>query len=305
MDEMGHQVADAVLPCVAEFAHCRITGTSKPAVAALLAAVFPRFPLTPADNRYHLQAFRHMYVLAVEARCVEAVDVDNGQSALVPLTVHLKGGIPLPLRLVAPCLLPPLSSIRSVHVSSPRFWRRELQLASGAEHGSGVALTRVLWVKRKTGHLAYSADPQGLSSIFCRTFDASYQPRGDEQLCVASARAELLRAFCYEPSLLAFSRLICDEQLPAPGAPMPPLHVPLVLFGAIATRDNGTIELPRFCTAVLFECLMQEKAEMIVAYLELYRLAMHLPLVLHALPLISLRRGRVDKLQAAFPNLVS
>ena len=44
-------------------------GTSKPAIAALLTAIFPRFPLTPSDNRYHLQAFRHLYVLAVEARC--------------------------------------------------------------------------------------------------------------------------------------------------------------------------------------------------------------------------------------------
>ena len=44
-------------------------GTSKTAISALLTAIFPRFPLTPSDNRYHLQAFRHLYVLAVEARC--------------------------------------------------------------------------------------------------------------------------------------------------------------------------------------------------------------------------------------------
>ena len=91
-------------------------GTSKPAIAALLTSIFPRFPLTPSDNRYHLQAFRHLYVLAVEARCVEAVDVESGESNLVPLTVHLKGGA-APLQLVAPCLLPPLSSIVSVQVS--------------------------------------------------------------------------------------------------------------------------------------------------------------------------------------------
>lgn len=35
--------------------------TSKPAIAALLAALFPRFPNSPSDNRYHLQAFRHLY----------------------------------------------------------------------------------------------------------------------------------------------------------------------------------------------------------------------------------------------------
>ena len=37
--------------------------TSKAAVAALLASVFPRFPLIASDGRYHLQALRHLYVL--------------------------------------------------------------------------------------------------------------------------------------------------------------------------------------------------------------------------------------------------
>ena len=42
----------------------RTLGTSNQAVAALLIALFPRFPATSADNRCHLQAFRHLYVLA-------------------------------------------------------------------------------------------------------------------------------------------------------------------------------------------------------------------------------------------------
>lgn len=41
-------------------------GTSKATLATLVASIFPRFPLTPTDNRYHLQAFRHLYVLAAE-----------------------------------------------------------------------------------------------------------------------------------------------------------------------------------------------------------------------------------------------
>ena len=69
----------------------------------------------------------------------------------MPLTVHLKGGAP-PLQLVAPCLLPPLASIVSVQVNSPRYWARELQLAASTEHGAALR-RRVLWVKRKTGHL--------------------------------------------------------------------------------------------------------------------------------------------------------
>lgn len=41
-------------------------GTSNSAIAALLVALFPKFPQTPVDNRFHLQAFRHLYVLAAE-----------------------------------------------------------------------------------------------------------------------------------------------------------------------------------------------------------------------------------------------
>ena len=68
----------------------------------------------------------------------------------MPLTVHLKGGA-APLQLVAPCLLPPLSSIVSVQVSSPRYWARELQLSASTEHGAALR-RRVIWVKRKTGN---------------------------------------------------------------------------------------------------------------------------------------------------------
>ena len=44
---------------------------SDEAVAALLCSLFPTMPLSTNDNKYHLQAFRHLYALAVDARCVE------------------------------------------------------------------------------------------------------------------------------------------------------------------------------------------------------------------------------------------
>ena len=53
------------------------------AIAALVVAFFPRYPLSTADNRYHLQSLRHLYVLAVDYRIVNAIDVDTGTSCLV------------------------------------------------------------------------------------------------------------------------------------------------------------------------------------------------------------------------------
>ena len=60
--------------------------TSNEAIGALVVALYPRFPISTSDCRYHLQAFRHLYVLAVEHRfgwtillivCVHSFDACN------------------------------------------------------------------------------------------------------------------------------------------------------------------------------------------------------------------------------------
>jgi hypothetical protein len=56
-------------------------------VAALITSFFPRFPVYTHDNRYHLQALRHLYALAVKQRKVEAIDVDSNEKILLPLKV--------------------------------------------------------------------------------------------------------------------------------------------------------------------------------------------------------------------------
>lgn len=48
---------------------CKYTLSRSPfAIACLIIALFPKFPIHSNDNRYHLQAFRHLYVLAVEPK---------------------------------------------------------------------------------------------------------------------------------------------------------------------------------------------------------------------------------------------
>lgn len=64
---------------------------SNKAIAALVAALYPRFPLDTKDNRYHLQAFRHLYVLAVEPRFIETRDVDTNQPVYVPVKMTVCG----------------------------------------------------------------------------------------------------------------------------------------------------------------------------------------------------------------------
>ena len=114
----------------------RATFTRTPAaVAALLCSCYPRFPASFIDNRYHLQvrcpwlcpralthtphlqALRHLYVLAVEPRGLHVRDATTGEEVYCPVDVQVRRGRgTAAMRLTAPCLLPELSTIASVSV---------------------------------------------------------------------------------------------------------------------------------------------------------------------------------------------
>lgn len=93
---------------------------SPPSVAAMLCAFFPKFPTHSNDNRYHLQAFRHLYVLAVEPRLLLPRDVLTGRMCYANLSMVTLDGNSNSMR--APCLLPDLSSLARVSVQDERYW---------------------------------------------------------------------------------------------------------------------------------------------------------------------------------------
>eukprot|EP01105_Mastigella_eilhardi_P008485 TRINITY_DN2056_c0_g1_i2.p1 TRINITY_DN2056_c0_g1~~TRINITY_DN2056_c0_g1_i2.p1 ORF type:complete len:1476 (+),score=250.87 TRINITY_DN2056_c0_g1_i2:581-4429(+) len=126
--------------------------TSNEAIAALLCACYPVFPKTTSDNFYHLQAFRHLYVLATECRCLCPVDVDTSLPCAVPVELTLSG--PVVLCLTAPCLLPELRHIQTVKIASARHWRMSFgnDALLSAQSPSGIFVP----VQRKTGGLPYA-----------------------------------------------------------------------------------------------------------------------------------------------------
>ena len=63
---------------------------SERAIAALLIATYPILPNTPSDNRHHLQALRHMYVLAIETRLLQARDIDTGKFVSINVEVKVR-----------------------------------------------------------------------------------------------------------------------------------------------------------------------------------------------------------------------
>ena len=160
-------------------------GTSHRAVAGLVAALYPRYPISPTDNQSHLQALRHLWVLAIEPRCLITRDVETRDACPVPIVVtvyknkpasyskppltslamndqnRLTPSFTMPefetedINLITPCILPEFSLIKSIQINSNRYWNSTLNLEGNKNHYSSLINTRTLLVKRKTGHLSY------------------------------------------------------------------------------------------------------------------------------------------------------
>jgi anaphase-promoting complex subunit 1 len=64
--------------------------TDSLSVALMICAFYPHFPVDSNDNRFHLQAFRHLYVLASESRLLLSKDVDTNEFCYVPVEITLK-----------------------------------------------------------------------------------------------------------------------------------------------------------------------------------------------------------------------
>ena len=169
-------------------------------IAALVLAFFPRYPNSTVDNRYHLQALRHLYVLAVDYRILDAIDVDTGNSCLVPMSIRYRqdehgnqvnqttttttqnshnshssssSNNNNRQRIITPCLLPESSRILDIVVESPRhffvhvegeYCRTQLENHGMKYRKQGLQL----FVKRRSGCLPYSEDPYGQRSLAAR-----------------------------------------------------------------------------------------------------------------------------------------
>jgi anaphase-promoting complex subunit 1 len=110
-------------------------GTSDLAVAALLCAFYPVFPTNVMDNQAHLQAFRHLWVLAAEPRCVVARDVETGKPVSLPIVVVLKDDEEDEgegeRHLTAPCLVPELDSIKEIRTEGKGYWDVRVDFSGG------------------------------------------------------------------------------------------------------------------------------------------------------------------------------
>lgn len=138
-------------------------GTSDLAIASLLCSFYPIFPTTVLDNKCHLQAFRHLWVLAAEPRCLIPRDIDTRRPISIPITISTKTGGRR--KLTAPCLLPDLAEVSKVEVRSSDYW--PLVLDFGPNQGLREKFRQgdqSVYLRRKTTY-----NPTG-SSVFVSTF---------------------------------------------------------------------------------------------------------------------------------------
>ncbi|KAI1305134.1 hypothetical protein F5Y03DRAFT_356601 [Xylaria venustula] len=125
--------------------------TSNLAIASLLVAFYPVFPDNVQDNKSHLQAFRHFWVLATDPRCLITNDVATNTPVSVPIAINLRSSTnPADNEIrTTPCLLPPLSEISSLRTTSSEFWNIELDFNAHPEYIESFKHTQTLYLRRR------------------------------------------------------------------------------------------------------------------------------------------------------------
>lgn len=241
-------------------------GTSDLAIAALVIALYPSFPPTPIENRAHLQAYRHLWTLAVEPRCVIARDVDTNEASFLPIRLRINdlsaptasGGSIKVLDLVAPTLIPELRRIDTILIDSPRYWSFSLHLSTNPAQMRKFLSDSTLYVKRRTGHLSYSQDPRGNRSIFTRSksetgssvIDFGETARvGGMGLGTTDGLRDFVRSFSADQVAIAMVEYLCPKP-------------------TMTTAE--TSEYEAFTASVLLECLTKDKPDTIGIYQALF-----------------------------------
>ncbi|KAI0358750.1 hypothetical protein OH77DRAFT_1518715 [Trametes cingulata] len=221
--------------------------TSDASIACLVAAFYPRFPQTPADNKAYLQAYRHLWVLAVEPRCLVARDVDSREIVYLPIKVKVKDGNQVgTAQMIAPTLVPEIDKVLSIRVDTPRYWPFYLDIANFPRHRESLLRSQTLFVKRRTAFLTYMEDPKGSRSLFVRsgsgTGDAAtldFPQATDIKAHPATDLHDFIASSSNDPLFLAFADRLCKDDGVAPGER---------LFQA-------------YCHAALLDCLLQDKSQ--------------------------------------------
>ncbi|MCJ1302860.1 Anaphase-promoting complex subunit 1 [Hypocenomyce scalaris] len=179
-------------------------GTSNLAIASLLCAFYPLFPTTVLDNKSHLQAFRHFWVLATEARCLIARDIDTHRPVSAAVLVTLRNGSDLAM--TAPCLLPDLDTVAKVMTTDPEYWSVTLDFQKNTTHREAFKRHQSIYVRRRAAYDAHAS-----------VFSGTLQALNDAQSAQAQLGTQIFEWIFTLPSLRNFNRAERALVLPPTG----------------------------------------------------------------------------------------
>ena len=210
--------------------------SSPTAVAALLAAFYPLWPTAVLDNRAHLQAFRHLWVLAAEPRCLVVRHADTHRPLALPVRITLRDGAVLAA--TAPCLLPALDRVATVACADPAHWAVVLDLAGGSPaHAAAFRRHQSLFVRRRGA----ASDAAATARPFATALRA---------LNARAAAAPFEWVFAL-PALAALDRAARARALPSEGGGGGGVAAVLMGSAAVgrATEVDDRLALERECVA--------------------------------------------------------
>ena len=183
-------------------------GTSDIAVASLLCAFYPLFPTSVLDNKSHLQAFRHLWVLAVESRCLVVRDLESNRPISLSVAVTLKTGAELNFQ--TPCLLPDFESIAKIRTTDQEFWQVDLNLSGNPKHLQALKRHPNIYVRRRAAYDAHTS-----------VFSATMQALNDSQLSTSQFGKNPLSWIFALAAFANFDRAAQEIVLPTAAADNP------------------------------------------------------------------------------------
>ncbi|KAG4305862.1 hypothetical protein PORY_000772 [Pneumocystis oryctolagi] len=139
-------------------------GNSNLSIASMICAFYPQFPNSAWDNISHLQAFRHLWAISCEPRCLIARDVNTLRPTLVPIVSDSLNTLYDGKKMVAPCLLPPRDDVSVIRTSSSQYWQASLAL-----HSTPISpqKTTTMYISKRNVDLqgCFNLEPLSQSSI--------------------------------------------------------------------------------------------------------------------------------------------
>ena len=142
-------------------------GRSNLAIAAMAIAFFPRYPHAMDDNRSYLQAWRHLWAIAVEPRCVATADLDTLRTVVMPMTSTIRSRDGKLDQKIAnsPYLADAFERTVLLTGGSPRYTSPIINVEGSPLQREVLLRLQTVFVKRKSNNLDYSEDPKGNRSI--------------------------------------------------------------------------------------------------------------------------------------------